>query len=89
MCAPLSSALYAENDHDVIDRVREAVQAWKDADAAAKAAEDRLKAAWEVYDKDRSQPPSADLMVEVSRLRGIARDRLAVAMMLTNPNRKP
>lgn len=67
------------------DRAREAVEAWKIADREAKAAEGRLKAAWDIYDHDRSQPPSADLMVEVSRLRGIANGKLAEAVRLTNP----
>lgn len=68
-----------------MNRAREAVEAWKRADADAKAAEGRLKAAWDIYAHDRNQPPSADLMVEVSRLRGIANGKLAEAMRLTNP----
>lgn len=68
-----------------MNRAREAVEAWKRADAEAKAAEGRLRAAWDIYAYDRNQPPSADLMVEVSRLRGIANGKLAEAIRLTNP----
>lgn len=70
------------------NRSREAVEAWKAADAEAKAAEGRLKAAWDIYEYDRNQPPSAELMADVSRLRAIANDKLAIAMALTNPGRK-
>lgn len=66
-----------------MNRAREAVEACKRADAEAKAAEGRLKAAWAIYDHDRSQPPSADLMVEASRLRAIASGKLAEAIRLT------
>lgn len=68
----------------MVNRVREAIQAWKTADGEAKAAEGRLKAAWDIYDRDRHLPPSADLMVEVSQLRAVANDKLALAMKLTS-----
>lgn len=67
------------------NRAREAIQAWKIADGEAKAAEGRLRAAWDIYDHDKSLPPSADLMAEVSRLRSVANAKLAEAMKLTNP----
>lgn len=71
-----------------MNRAREAVLAWKVADGEAKAAEGRLKAAWDIYDHDKSLPPSAELMVEVSRLRAIANGKLAEAIRLTNPGGK-
>lgn len=64
-------------------RASEAIQAWKIADGEAKAAEGRLRAAWDIYAHDKSLPPSADLMVEVSRLRAIANGKLAEAIRLT------
>lgn len=72
-----------------MNRAREAVQAWKAADGAAKAAEGRLKAAWDIWEHDRAHPPSVELMAEVSRLRAIANEKLTAAMSLTNPTGNP
>lgn len=59
-----------------------AVEAWKKADAQAREAELRLKAAWEQYEVRRDAPPSEELMGEVARLRRLANEKLAEAMML-------
>jgi hypothetical protein len=64
------------------ERVRTAVDEWRRAEADAKAAEGRLKAAWDEYDK-HGHPPSADLVEEVHRLRSIADEKLSEAMRLT------
>lgn len=72
-----------ESGNTVAYRAREAVEAWKLADAAAKIAEKRLKVAWDIYEHDGNLPPSADLMAEVSRLRSIANDKLIRAIELT------
>jgi len=58
------------------------VEAWKAADAQAREAELRLKAAWEQYELRRDAPPSEELMGEVARLRRLASEKLGVAMML-------
>jgi ferric-dicitrate binding protein FerR (iron transport regulator) len=70
-------------------RAKRAVEEWKVADEQARAAEARLKAAWDAYDAHQGPAPGADLMAEVSRLRPIANDKLTVAMILTNPDSKP
>ena len=67
---------------DVTTREQLAVEAWKTADAQARAAELRLKAAWDLYEARRDVPPSEDLMAEVARLRRLANEKLGVAMML-------
>lgn len=59
-----------------------AVEAWKKADAQAREAELRLKAAWEQYEVRRDAPPSEELMGEVARMRRLANEKLAEAMML-------
>jgi ferric-dicitrate binding protein FerR (iron transport regulator) len=65
---------------DVNERAREAFNAWKQADAQARSAETRLALAWEGYFSRRAEPPSRELVGEVSVLRGVANDRLSVAM---------
>jgi hypothetical protein len=70
------------NIRDVITREQLAVQAWKEADAQAREAELRLKAAWDRYEARRDAPPSEELMVEVARLRRLASEKLGVAMTL-------
>jgi len=67
---------------DVTSREQLAVEAWKKADAEAREAELRLKAAWEQFEVRRDAAPSEDLMVEVARLRRLANEKLGVAMML-------
>ena len=67
---------------DVTSREQLAVEAWKMADAEAREAELRLKAAWEQFEVRRDAAPSEDLMVEVARLRRLANEKLGVAMML-------
>jgi ferric-dicitrate binding protein FerR (iron transport regulator) len=58
-----------------------AYETWRKADAEAREAETRLREAWERYDSREGEPPSADLMAEVSRLRATASDKLTAAMM--------
>ena len=67
---------------DVSTREQLAVEAWRKADAQAREAELRLKAAWEQYEIRRDAPPSEELMGEVARLRRQANEKLGVAMML-------
>jgi len=71
---------HAINIRAVNDRARQAFEAWKLADAQARSAETRLALAWEGYFARRSEPPSRDLVGEVSSLRSVANDRLSVAM---------
>lgn len=66
----------------MVTREQLAVEAWKKADAQAREAELRLKAAWEQYEVRRDAPPSEELMGEVARMRRLANEKLAEAMML-------
>lgn len=72
---------------DVNERAREAFNAWKQADAQARSAETRLALAWEGYFSHRSEPPSRDLVREVSTLRGVANDKLSTAMQALGAKR--
>lgn len=54
---------------------------WKQADAAARAAEVRLAQAWEGYFAHTGRAPDESLIREVSQLRAIANDRLTSAMV--------
>lgn len=68
---------------------RQAIEEWKKAEEAARAAETRLKEAWDAYDQRQGKAPGAELMEEVSQLRAVANDKLRVAMLLTAPDGKP
>jgi ferric-dicitrate binding protein FerR (iron transport regulator) len=65
----------------VTQQAKQAYEAWKAADAAARTAEARLREAWDQFDRQGGEPPAPALMAEVSRLRAVASDRLTVAMM--------
>lgn len=62
-------------------QAKQAYEAWKAADAAARAAEGRLREAWDLFDRHGGEPPAPHLMAEVSRLRAVANDRLTLAMV--------
>lgn len=62
------------------DPAKRAYEDWQTADTAAREAERRLKAAWLALDMG-GEPPSRELLVEVSRLRAIANDRLNAAVL--------
>ncbi|MBC5767013.1 hypothetical protein [Ramlibacter albus] len=55
------------------------VEAWKNADALARAAESRLKDAWEAH-ANGGPPPTESLMNEVKALREAANEKLSAAM---------
>jgi hypothetical protein len=59
---------------------RSAFEVWKSTDALARAAEDKLHAAWDSYDRKEGPPPSAELMADASRARALANNALTVAM---------
>ncbi len=60
---------------------RQALDAWKRADAEARAVESRLLAAWELYEKRLVAAPDADLLRQVAQRRGHATEKLALAMI--------
>ncbi len=62
------------------EQARRAFTAWKEADALARGAEVRLALAWEAYFSHRGEPPSRELVGEVSRLRVAANEKLSTAM---------
>jgi ferric-dicitrate binding protein FerR (iron transport regulator) len=62
------------------ERARIAYEDWKRADEAAREAENRLKEAWDRFDRKEGPPPSEEQMAAVSRLRAAANEKLAAAM---------
>lgn len=60
---------------------REAHEAWKQADAEARAMELKLTAVWEQFEDKMGSPPGEELIQEVSRLRARANDKLTVALV--------
>jgi hypothetical protein len=71
----------------VTEKARQAYDEWKLADARAREAEARLASAWDTYFEVRMNPPPAELIQEVSRLRAVANDRLTVAMLMMDNKR--
>jgi hypothetical protein len=64
----------------VTEPSRRAYEEWKEADAAARVAEQRLAQAWESYFSHQGIAPAHSLILEVSRRRAVANDRLSRAM---------
>jgi hypothetical protein len=64
----------------VTEPSRVAYEEWKEADAAARVAEQRLAQAWESYFSHKGIAPAHSLILEVSRCRAVANDRLSRAM---------
>ena len=62
------------------EQARTAFAAWKEADSLARGAEVRLAQAWEEYFARHGEPPSRELVGEVSRLRVAANEKLTIAM---------
>jgi ferric-dicitrate binding protein FerR (iron transport regulator) len=60
---------------------RQALEAWKRADADARAAESRLLAAWELFEKRLVAVPGQDLLLQVAQMRGVANEKLSLAMI--------
>ena len=68
---------------------RQALEAWKRADAEARAAESRLLAAWELYEKHLVSAPGEDLLRQIAQLRGQANEKLSLAMITLARTRDP
>lgn len=66
----------------------DAYDAWKKADAAARAVEANLESVWERYDCARGEPPSDQLVHEAWRLRARANENLSVAIELMMEEKK-
>jgi ferric-dicitrate binding protein FerR (iron transport regulator) len=66
---------------------RKAYDEWKDADAAARVAEEQLAKAWEEYFSRHTGAPSHTLIREVSLRRAVANERLSHAMSAISVSR--
>lgn len=64
----------------MVYEARQAFEAWRQAEAAARLAEAELAAAWQKYSARTGPAPGEDLMAEVSRRRSAANERLLQAM---------
>jgi hypothetical protein len=62
------------------EQTNQAYREWQDADARAREAENKLKEAWEQFDRG-GESPSAALMAEVSRCRAAANHKLTLALI--------
>jgi ferric-dicitrate binding protein FerR (iron transport regulator) len=58
-----------------------ALEAWKHADADARAAESRLLAAWDLFEKQLIATPAEDLLRQVAQLRGVANEKLTQGLI--------
>jgi hypothetical protein len=63
----------------------EILDQWKSAEASAREAERRLAAAWEHFERTRTEPPSPDLFEDVTLRRRLASERLSEAMRALRP----
>jgi hypothetical protein len=63
------------------------MEAWRQADGEARAAEARLQLAWHAYENQNGAPPSVELIELVSRLRAHANGLLHQAMSLMKATR--
>jgi ferric-dicitrate binding protein FerR (iron transport regulator) len=66
--------------HRRMNQMAAAFAAWREADAAARAAENRLQEAWAAFEVRAAEPPPAQLLTQVSQLRAVANAKLAEAM---------
>ena len=67
--------------------LRLALDAWKEADANARAAESLLRQAWSQYEQNRANAVPGELVRQVRELRAKANERLKMAVKLLNPER--
>jgi len=67
---------------DIDDRIDDAYDAWKEADAAARVLQRTVTETWDRYERGVGAPPSRDLLAESAWLRNTARERLEQAMLL-------
>jgi ferric-dicitrate binding protein FerR (iron transport regulator) len=64
----------------VTSRPGQAFEAWRSADTAARAAEQRLQQAWSDYTLGLATPPGNDLIQQVALLRRVAHEKLTSAI---------
>jgi len=60
---------------------KNSLETWRLADAEARAAESRLLAEWELYEKRLVAPPGDELLQQVTHLRSRANEALWIAMI--------
>jgi ferric-dicitrate binding protein FerR (iron transport regulator) len=61
---------------------KQAFEAWKIADAAARELEQVVSAAWEAYFAGTGQAPTSDQLLEVSKARSRSQEKLYAAMLM-------
>lgn len=64
----------------MISRPGQAFEAWRDADTAAREAEQRLQQAWSDYALGAGSPPGREMINEVTQLRRLAHEKLSAAI---------
>jgi len=64
----------------VVTRAGQAFEAWRNADQAARAAEQALQRAWDNYALCGGDPPGRELIQEVTQLRSAAHVKLTAAI---------
>ena len=69
-------------DTEINYPIDEAYDAWKEADAAARALEREVSELWHRHDTTSSPPPSREMMREAAWLRYDAREKLEQAIRL-------
>lgn len=62
------------------ETARRALREWQEADARARAAESRLREAWDRHDRRDGDAPAPELIAEVSLLRLVANRKLTAAL---------
>lgn len=67
------------------ERAKAAYEAWKKSDDTARAAEAKLKAAWEQHETNGAEPPTPTLFAEVALARAVSNDRLNAVMQAMSP----
>lgn len=65
------------------DKARDAYDRWKTADQAARAREEELKRAWNLFFEHKKNPPADELIREVALLRKQAGELLKDVVRLT------
>jgi ferric-dicitrate binding protein FerR (iron transport regulator) len=68
----------------VATRAGQAFEAWRDADQAARAAEQSLQRKWDDYSLGQGGPPTRELIRDVTQLRAKAHEKLTLAIAVVD-----
>lgn len=86
---PSRGVAHRINIRTVTTSARQALQAWKEAEASARLAEAELEAAWQRFFLRESSAPLEELMVEIRRRRANANELLAAAIAAVEGDKAP